>query len=58
MSGNVFGPPMTKSTLKRGAPSEYPEYLKAMDKKKMEDVSVRSYIDIQTRFKDDHSAAS
>ena len=36
--GNLFGTPRTQSTMKRGAPSSYPEYLKAIDKKKMEEV--------------------
>ena len=37
-SGNLFGTPRTQSTMKRGAPTEFPEYLKAIDKKKIEDV--------------------
>ncbi len=38
MGGNLFGMPRTQTTMKRGAPSEYPEYMNAIDKKKMEEV--------------------
>ncbi len=53
----MFGMPRTQTTMKRGAPSAYPEYLNAVDKKKMEEVS-RSKIYVLDMKQDNDFCAS